>query len=162
MKAARPRRARSQRAEREPAGADSNALKRMEHAAQQGSAPDIPRMEWIVALIGVALVVFTIGWIIWRGLAREPGPPQVALQMKSVVEVGNGYLVHVQAINQGGRTAADVKVAGTLSNTTRQVETAEMTFKFLPPNSPRQGGLFFTNDPRTLRLELSAQGYEAP
>ncbi|MES2564866.1 MAG: hypothetical protein V4637_19390, partial [Pseudomonadota bacterium] len=79
-----------------------------------------------------------------------------------VVQIGNGYLVNVQAINQGGKTAADVKVAGTLSNAQGQVESAEMTFKFLPPGSPKQGGLFFAQDPRTLKLELSAQGYEAP
>lgn len=144
-------------------GADANALSRVQQAAQEGqSAPDIPRMEWFVALLGLTLVVLTVGWIIWRGLTRESAPPQVALQVQSVVEIGNGYLVHLQAINQGGKTAADVKVAGTLSNARGQIETAEMTFKFLPPGSPKQGGLFFAHDPRTLKLELNAQGYEAP
>lgn len=136
---------------------------RMENAAQQGrGSSDIARMEWFVALLGLALVVSTLSWIIWRGLMRESAPPQVSLQVLSVVQIGNGYLVNVQAINQGGKTVADVKVAGTLGNARGQVETAEMTFRFLPPGSPKQGGLFFAQDPRTLKLELSAQGYEAP
>lgn len=119
-------------------------------------------MEWIVALVGLTLVVFTVSWIIWRGLTRESAPPQVSFQVQSVEKIGNGYLVNVQAVNQGGKTAADVKVAGTLSNARGQIETAEMTFKFLPPGSPKQGGLFFAQDPRALKLELSAKGYEAP
>ncbi|MES2563895.1 MAG: hypothetical protein V4637_14365, partial [Pseudomonadota bacterium] len=105
---------------------------RVENAAQKGrGSSDIPRMEWCVALLGLALVVSTLSWIIWRGLMRESAPPQVSLQVQSVVQIGNGYLANVQAINRGGKTAADVKVAGTLSNAQGQVESAEMTFKFL-------------------------------
>ena len=119
-------------------------------------------MEWFLALLGLMLVVLTVGWIVWRGVTRESAPPQVSLQAQSAVDTGKGYLVQVQAINHGSKTAADVKVTGTLSNARGEVETTEMTFKFLPPRSPKQGGLFFIQDPRTLKLELSAKGYEAP
>ena len=42
------------------------------------------------------------------------------------------------------------------------VETSEMSFKFLPPRSPRKGGLYFSRDPRQFSLRLTALGYEAP
>jgi uncharacterized protein (TIGR02588 family) len=163
MKRVKPGRARSQQTDREPMGADANALSRVEQAAQKSrNLPDIPRVEWLLALLGLTLVVMTVSWIIWRGVMRESAPPQISLQVQSVVATGNGYLLQVQALNQGSKTAADIKVTGTLSNASGEIETAELTFKFLPPGSPKQGGFFFAQDPRTLKLELSAKGYEAP
>ena len=143
--------------------ANAAASARLQHAAQRARAvPDIPLLEWIFALVGAALITFTLGWIVWQGLTREAVFPHFSFEVQSVVALDDGYLLTVQAINRGEQTASDVKVEGVLASSAGQVETSEMTFKYLPPRSPKKGGLFFMNDPRALRLTLSAKGYEAP
>jgi uncharacterized protein (TIGR02588 family) len=142
--------------------ADETASARLEHAAAKAHAPDIPLLEWMVALVGAALVGFVLGWIAWHGITRDATLPHFLFEVQSVTKLSNGYLVTVQATNQGGQTAGDVKLEGVLSSSAGEVETAEMTFKYLPPHSPKQGGLFFVKDPRALKLTLTAKGYEAP
>ena len=41
-------------------------------------------------------------------------------------------------------------------------ETSRVVFDYVPGHSVRQGGLFFTRDPRTGHLTLRARGYSAP
>jgi uncharacterized protein (TIGR02588 family) len=38
----------------------------------------------------------------------------------------------------------------------------ELTLDYLPGRSERSGGLFFSRDPRVLRLVLEVHGYQAP
>ena len=148
---------------REPAGADAGAGRRLARAADSAkNAPDIPPLEWICAAIGFALVAATIVFVAWKGLAGNGSPPQLSFQVKTIVEVPNGYLVEVRALNTGEETAADVKVEGELRGPGGHVETSETSFKYLPPRSARSGGLYFTHDPRKLEMTIRAKGYEAP
>lgn len=153
----------AQRPVREPAGADTNASSRLADAAHSGRAlPDIPAMEWVFAVIGAVLVAGTLGFIAWQGFAHNGAPPEVSFKVHSIAEIGSGYLVTVHATNRGDTTAADVKVEGELSGPAGSIEKSEMSFTYLPPRSPKTGGMFFANDPRTLTLRLSAKGYESP
>lgn len=153
----------SHRPMHEPAGADAGAARRLERASDSSkNAPDIPPLEWICAVIGFALVAATIGFVAWKGLAGNGSPPQLSFQVKTIVEVPNGYLVEVRALNTGEETAADVKVEGELRGPSGSVETSETSFKYLPPRSARSGGIYFTHDPRTLEMTIRAKGYEAP
>ena len=45
---------------------------------------------------------------------------------------------------------------------TQVVESAEMTFRYIPARSEQRGGLLFRNDPRKHELRLRAQGYGPP
>lgn len=147
----------------EPAGADADASKRLERAAERArGAPDIPLIEWVFAAVGFALVAGTIGFIAWRGIVGEGAPPQVSFQVDAVSRLRDGYLVEFHASNRGDRTAADVTIKGDLAGPAGSVETSEMSFKYLPPRSTRKGGLYFEHDPAGLSLTLRAQGYEGP
>ena len=152
-----------QRSAPEPAGADAGAASRLARAAESAQhAPDIPRLEWVFAAIGFALVAATIGFIAWQGYTGNGSPPQLSFEVRAIANVPNGYLVEVLAVNNGEETAADVKVEGELRGASGTVETSETSFKYLPPRSWRSGGLYFANDPRTLELSIRAKGYEAP
>ena len=147
----------------QPPGADAGAASRLARAAASAhGATDIPRLEWIFAAIGFALVAGTIGFIAWQGWTGDGKPPQLSFEVQAVVEVPNGYLVEVRAVNSGDKTAADVKVEGELRGSSGSMETSETSFKYLPPRSARSGGLYFTHDPRKLELSIRAKGYEAP
>lgn len=123
---------------------------------------DVPLLEWIVAAIGLLLVAGTAAYIAWQGYTRAGAAPDIALEAVEIRAIGGGYLVSIRATNNGGTTAKGVKVQGELARDGRVVESSEMSFDYLPPDSQRRGGLLFTADPRLHELKLSAKGYELP
>lgn len=128
----------------------------------KGASGHIPLIEWLAAGLGLVLVAGTVGFMAWRALTSEASFPAISLQVESVQRSGDGYLVVVTALNTGEATAADVKVEGTLENSSGIVETSETRFDYLPPGSKRKGGLFFGRDPASLKLRLRPHGYKAP
>lgn len=126
------------------------------------SGGDIPFWEWVVAGLGAVLVIGSIGFMLYEAVAGDDSPPDVVIRVDSVLPVQGGYLVRIRARNQGGTTAAGLTVEGELKGDTGAIETSETTVDFLPPNSERFGGLFFTRDPRRHTLELRAKGYQDP
>ena len=125
-------------------------------------APQIPPLEWAVAAVGLVLVAGTAVLLALQGYAGGNSPPDISLRVESIVELRNGYVAKVKAVNVGGGTAADVIVEGELANASGVVEKSEMSFQYLPPHSARTGGLFFMRDPRKYEVRLTAKGYESP
>jgi uncharacterized protein (TIGR02588 family) len=131
---------------------------REDHDAPETTSP----LEWLVAGIGALLVIFAVGYMVHFALTRPDGPPAVVLEVTGVSPAGAGYLVRFKASNTGRSTAAGVVVTGELSSGGERVEESEMTLDYLPQESERQGGLFFTEDPDAHELVLRAQGYAEP
>ena len=126
------------------------------------SADIIPFWEWIVAYIGLALVLGSIGFMLYQAIAGDPSPPQVVVRTETVRALNHGYLVQIRAINEGGSAAANVSVEGMLTDHNGPVEVSQTTLDYVPARSYRQGGLFFTHDPQRFRLQLRAVGYTEP
>ena len=53
-------------------------------------------------------------------------------------------------------------VEGELAGPDGPIETSEATMDYLPPGSEREGGLFFSRDPRRYEVRLRAKGYVDP
>jgi len=130
--------------------------------ARRKIEPDIPRIEWLVAFVGLSLVLGTAIFIAYAGYTRGSSPPDISIAVEAVVELRQGYVVKIRAENRGDTTAANVTVEGELKSASGIAETSEATFQYLPPKSERRGGLFFTNDPRRYELALKPKGYETP
>jgi len=130
--------------------------------ARRKIEPDIPRIEWLVAFVGLSLVLGTAIFIAYAGYTRGSSPPDISIAVEAVVELRQGYVVKIRAENRGDTTAANVTVEGELKSASGIAETSEATFQYLPPKSERRGGLFFTNDPRRYELDLKPKGYETP
>lgn len=58
--------------------------------------------------------------------------------------------------------AAPLAVEGKLTGENGRVEMGETIIDYVPSHSYRQGGLFFSQDPRKYPLQLRAKGYAAP
>ena len=111
------------------------------------------RWEWVAAAVSTALVLAVVGYMLYDAVARPRTPPSITVQADSVLH-GNGmWLVQFQARNHGHETAAQVKVEGVLMDGAVAVEASEAVLDYVPGESVRQGGLFFTRDPRAHRLE---------
>ena len=123
---------------------------------------DIPLSERIVAFVGLILVLGSIGFLVYQAITRNSAPPDVTLNINIITTVSNGYLVKFQAMNKGNSTAKGLIVEGQLKDGNEDIETSETTLDYLPSHSEREGGLFFTKDPRQFELQLRALGYEQP
>jgi len=133
------------------------------NAPEAGSEPrQIPPLEWLVAGIGALLVAGTIGYLVYQALWRDQTPPDVRLVALRVLALEHNHLVEFRAVNQGGEPAAQLLVEGELVGAEGPVESAEATLDYLPPGSHRDGGLFFSRDPREFELRLRAKGYARP
>jgi uncharacterized protein (TIGR02588 family) len=122
----------------------------------------IPILEWVVGALGALLLAGTIGFLVWHALGRDEAPPDVRLTVERIEQLRNGYLVGFRAVNQGGSAAAQLLIEGELAGPDGPIETSEATLDYLPPRSDREGGLFFTRNPRGLDLRLRALGYAKP
>ena len=122
----------------------------------------IPVTEWVVAAIGAVLVAGTIGWLVYMATMRDETPPDVRVVEDGVVALQGGWVVRFRATNAGSQAAAELLVEGELMGPDGALETSEATIDYLPPRSEREGGLFFSHDPRQHGLRLRAKGYVHP
>lgn len=144
-------------------GSKMPALTESRSTSQKQQEKDaIPIWEWIVAGVGLVLVASVIGFLIYEAFTGKRLPPDVKLSVDSVVEIRNGFLVRITAVNEGGMTAEGVIVEAELRSGTEPVERSRTTIDYLPPRSEKRAGLFFTRDPRQLDLQVRSLGYEEP
>lgn len=131
---------------------------------EQGEQPGATRnsvLEWAVAGLGFVLVTSAVGFMVFQAFTSQDLPPNIELTVVSVQDVRGGYLALIEARNRGDEAAAEVGVEGTIERGGQEVETSETTFDFVPSGSVREGGLFFTEDPRGA-LTLRSVGYREP
>ncbi|MDB5751488.1 MAG: hypothetical protein JWP65_1909 [Ramlibacter sp.] len=126
---------------------------------QQGPPPF---WEWMVAGLGLLLVLACLGYLVVQALAGPPTPPDPKIDVVAVHAQGGRFLVELRVTNSGRATAEALKIGGDLKQGDTVLEHSETEFQFLPGESSRQAGLFFVRDPRRFTLELQAVSYQAP
>lgn len=130
--------------------------------SQERQSGGPPLSEWLVALLGAALTVGAVVFLLYQALVVKLGPPDIVLEADAPFAVAQGYLVPVTVRNEGGSTVADLGITGTLEQAGEAVETSEATLDYVPARSLRRAGLFFQRDPGALELRLTVGGFEAP
>jgi uncharacterized protein (TIGR02588 family) len=128
----------------------------------QAKLDNAPPWMWGIGLLGLVLVLGSIGFALYEAVAGDSSPPDVTVQVIEILPAQNGFLVEFRVINEGGTTAAGLTVEGELRNGTEVVEASDTTVEYIPSHSEREGGMFFTLDPRQYELQLRAKGYERP
>ncbi len=139
---------------------------------QDGTAPrdrpgpkadsHIPWLEWLASGIGFLLVLGVFGIIGWQALSDATSPPEITVETTGVAPAAGGYRVTFRARNDGGAAAAQVRIDGALSGESRPSETSSVVLDYIPGHSAREGGLFFSQDPRAGDLALRASGFAKP
>jgi uncharacterized protein (TIGR02588 family) len=134
----------------------------MANNAQTEKLDHAPLWMWGIGVLGLVLILGSIGFVLYEAVAGDSSPPDVKVQVEAILPTQNGFLVEFRLINEGGTTAAGLTVEGELQNGAEIVESSDTTIEYLPSHSERKGGLFFTLDPRRYQLQLRAKGYETP
>ena len=128
-----------------------------------GSGRGVAPLEYVASGLGLLLTVALfamLGWQVWREPSEQL--PLVRVDVLEIREAAGLYIVAVEARNSSPATAANVTVSGRLLREGQPVEESTFTIDYVPGDSSRRGGLFFTIDPRTLDLEIRALGYADP
>lgn len=118
--------------------------------------------EWAIAGLGAVVVLAAAAIMLYEAATTTSTPPELEMVVDSIVASEHGWVVQFHARNHGSETAADLVVEGELSADTGTVETSGMTFRYVPGESTRHGGLVFTHDPALFDLEIRATGYDRP
>jgi len=133
-----------------------------EKKENQERQKETPVWEWIIAAVGLILVVAALGTTLYRAVTEESTPPILEINIEAVHAANNGYLVEFRIKNTGNQTAAALTIEGELKRGEESVETSTATLTYAPANSQREGGLFFTKNPNEFELKIRALGYEKP
>ncbi|MDQ3088505.1 MAG: TIGR02588 family protein [Acidobacteriota bacterium] len=133
-----------------------------EKKENRGRQKETPVWEWIIAAVGLILVVAALGTTLYRAVTEESTPPILEISVKAIVPTSNGYLVEFRVKNTGNQTAAALTIEGELKRGAESVETSTASLAYAPANSQREGGLFFTKNPNEFELNIRALGYEKP
>ncbi len=133
-----------------------------EKKENQERQKETPVWEWIIAAVGLILVVAALGTTLYRAVTEESTPPILEISVKAIVPTSNGYLVEFRVKNTGNQTAAALTIEGELKRGAESVETSTASLAYAPANSQREGGLFFTKNPNEFELNIRALGYEKP
>ena len=131
------------------------------HTSDRSQGPAL--LEWIAGAIGAAIIVGMIGTIGYQAMSADgAAPPEIAVELSSIRSSGNHYIVEIAAKNRSDATAAQVEIEATLTRAGREIETGRLTLDYVPGDSKVEGGIYFTEDPRSGQLELRPLGYSRP
>ena len=128
----------------------------------ENESKPISILEWIVAGIGLLLVIGVVAFLVTQATHSNGSSPMISVRSDSVLVLADGgYLVHFTAENSARTTAASVTIVGELGEGPA-AETRRATLDFLPGRTTRHGALAFARDPRAGGLKLRVEGFQEP
>lgn len=103
----------------------------------------IPLPEWIIAGLGLALVLVTFGYLAQRAY-REQSPPSFNAHIEKTVATGGLIYATVVVQNTGGTPVAQLRLLAGFGD---ESDARVVTIDYLPSHSERRVG--FCLEPRT-------------
>ena len=132
------------------------------HDNSPNSKQEIPPAEWAAAGVGLMIVLAILAFLLMKAVQDPASPPDISIKVVGVEAQQGKYLVRLQVFNNGGSTAAQLAVEGTVAPQNGEMQRSQLTLDYVPAHSKRGAGLFFTTDPMKARLEVRAIGYQTP
>ena len=117
-----------------------------------------------VGVVGLLIVLGVVGILLYEALQPQTAA-DIVTKVKAVTPQAGGYLVDFEASNHGRQTAASVTIEGALYDRAQGdqlVETANVTFDYIPDQSNRTGSFVFEHDPRQYDVRLQVKGFMDP
>lgn len=138
------------------------APERQDDEGNGSEAGGTPMLEWVVGGVSAVLVLGMLAFIVVEGMIRDERPPDLRAVADSVVPVSAGHLLLFTIHNEGGETAAQVQVSGTLLQGTDTVEESEAMFDYVPIGARRHGAMQFQRALEGMEVELRVTGFSEP
>lgn len=125
---------------------------------------ETPLWEKLAGLAGLLLFLGVLGFLLYEA-SRPQTEAEIVTEQEAVIRQEGGYLVSFKASNQGRQTAAAVLLEGALydpASPGEPLETAEVTFDYIPDQSARSGAFVFEHDPSQYELRIQVKGFMDP
>ena len=119
-------------------------------------------LEWIVFGVSLALVISTLGYLLYDGATATEAPPSIQVRLGEQQRTPHNFIVQVAVTNDGGQTAEGVHVEVVLESAGGETERGEFVVAFLPRRATREGWVAFRSDPAGGKLTPRVLGYEKP
>lgn len=136
------------------------ATTQAKRSSKSGAAT--PFLEWVIGGIGVALLVSCVAYLIYDGLTNGEKPGAITASVIDIADVGERHVVTFKIENGGSQTLSNLHISARLLEGDREIESARTIIDYLPGSSTQEGGFYFEHDPRTLTVEIRAEGYQKP
>jgi uncharacterized protein (TIGR02588 family) len=119
-------------------------------------------LEWAVFAVSLALVLATVGFLVYEAVSSPSSPPELQVELGSPERRGRVWTVPVTVRNRGEETAEAARVEVVLRLPGGREERSELEVMFVPRHSQRKGWVYFVQDPTRGRLEGRVTGFETP
>lgn len=123
---------------------------------------DTPRLEWLLGMLGLALLIAGIGYLTHRGIDTPSKPGAVVTTVLDVRPVGSGHVVKFSVRNEGDENLTQLHLTARLFEGEKEIESAEAFVDYLPARSERRGGVYLRHDPSRFTLRIDPAGYMEP
>jgi uncharacterized protein (TIGR02588 family) len=121
--------------------------------------PAATTAERVALAISLALVAGVVGAVLVLWARGEKEPPRLRVEVGSAVAEGDGFRLPFEVVNDGGQTAAEVAVEGSIGEGA-SAERAITVFPFVPGRSRERGVLAFRGSPRVAQVRVTS--YQEP
>ncbi|WP_432492919.1 hypothetical protein [Kineococcus auxinigenes] len=128
---------------------------------QPGARGRLNRLEAALGALGGALVLALLAHLGHEALTRGSAP-HLRAEVQDVRRAPGGFVVQVDLVNSGGRTAQDVQVTGEVVSGDQTLAEAAATVTYVPAESRRRVVLVLATDPADGQLQVRADGYTVP
>ncbi|GAA4737789.1 hypothetical protein GCM10023328_18080 [Modestobacter marinus] len=127
-----------------------------------GGDRDTSRNEYLLGAVGALVILLVLAFLGYQAVVVRDGVPRLEVTAAVAERVGEGWVVPVEVVNEGGQTVEQVHVTGVLSRDGEEVQQATATFAYLAPSSEQSGALLFSEDPTDGTLEIRPAAYTLP
>ncbi len=131
-------------------------------ARRRARRDQVPTVEWITGLIGLAIVVAILGAIGWEAIRGGTTQPALEITLEAVTEGPAGYIAGIVVRNASRQAAADVLVEGRMRAAGGGEARSEVRLDYVPGLSERRAVLTFPSRPQPPGLALRVLGYTTP
>lgn len=119
-------------------------------------------LEWGLAALSTIIVIAMIAFLGHQAMTQDKAHSDPVAVVTGIFATAQGYRVEFDARNAGKTTAAAVTFRANLLRDGHVIETADITFDYLPGHSHRAGTVIFRAKPRESTLVIRAVSYRLP
>jgi uncharacterized protein (TIGR02588 family) len=123
---------------------------------------DTPRLEWLLGMLGLALLVAAVCYLTYQGLTHPSKPGAVVVTVLDIHPVGDAHVVKFSVRNEGSENLSQLHLTARLSDGDKEIESAQAFIDYLPARSEQRGGVYLRHDPRRFALRIDPAGYMEP
>lgn len=123
---------------------------------------DTPRLEWLLGMLGLALLVAAVCYLTYQGLTHPSKPGALMVTVLDIHPVGDAHVVKFSVRNEGSENLSQLHLTARLSDGDKEIESAQAFIDYLPARSEQRGGVYLRNDPRRFTLRIDPAGYMEP